>query len=591
MRKIGLAVIVLATCIVAIYVLWPRGPVEITRDLKIPTRDGVHLLADLYRPTEGSGPWPTILIRTPYNKDWYTPATDPATRFARHGYAVVIQNMRGRWGSEGVYTISEKDREDGYDLIEWVIDQPWSTDRVGSFGCSALGESQLQLAATRHPAHAAVIAESAGCNLRHFGAWTHGAFELATSLGWFLDYGAKRTPAPKPEVDRTELWWTLPIVDMLERAGAPQTDWERVASSPPPSPFWESLGLASADDRFDVPALHVNGWYDLCVRETLDAFNLFRDRALTPRGRNQHVIITPTAHCEFAGFDGSAFEGGSACPGEVDFYDTYLRFFDRWLRDGPDPEIPRVQLFVMGANRWRHAESWPLPGTVVTPLYLTSGGRANSRHGDGRLRFALPREASFDAYLYDPADPVPSLGGAACCTGTPDAPAGRFDQREIEEREDVLVYSTAPLSEPLEVVGPIEAVLYVSSDAPDTDFTAKLIDVYPDGRAINIQEGIVRARTRAPDAGALDTAGIVELRVDLQATANRFLAGHRIRLEVSSSNFPRWDRNLNTGGNNYDETSFRSATNRIHHSPSHPSRLLLPVVPLEDSQCSEGERD
>ncbi|MEO0812433.1 MAG: CocE/NonD family hydrolase [Myxococcota bacterium] len=303
-------------------------------------------------------------------------------------------------------------------------------------------------------------------------------------------------------------------------------------------------------------------------------------------GRNQFAIMSPTAHCEFSRFDDASLEDdGPSCAGEMDFHRIYLAFFDHWLRDGPDPHLPALQLFVMGANQWRWAERWPLKDTVMTAWYLHSEGAANGRLGDGRLALKAPSVSGMDRFTYDPKSPVPSVGGAACCTGTPDAPAGRYDQREVELRDDVLVYTGPVLDAPVEVIGPLVLELFVSSDAPDTDFTAKLVDVYPDGRAINIQEGIVRARTQVD--GALNAKGVTRLSLDLQATANRFRVGHRIRLEVSSSNFPRWDRNLNTGGNNYDETEFRSAQNRVHHSPEHPSRLLLPTV-APGAECASN---
>ena len=266
-----------------------------------------------------------------------------------------------------------------------------------------------------------------------------------------------------------------------------------------------------------------------------------------------------------------------------EFWRIYVDWFDHWLRgtDNGITEMPHVQYYLMGKNEWRNAQEWPLPETRFTDYYLHSDGQANSRFGTGRLSAEPPEHESLDNYVYDPATPVPSLGGPVCCTGTPDAAAGAFDQREVEMRHDVLVYSTPPLEEGVEVTGPIEAVLYVSSSAKDTDFTAKLVDVYPDGTAYNVQEGILRARYREGlDRKVWMQPGeVYELRLDVHATSNYFGPGHRIRLQVSSSNFPRFDRNLNTGGNNYDETEWQIAQNTVHHSERYPSRIVLPVIP------------
>jgi putative CocE/NonD family hydrolase len=264
-----------------------------------------------------------------------------------------------------------------------------------------------------------------------------------------------------------------------------------------------------------------------------------------------------------------------------DLWSLYLRWFDRWLRGDTDAlaGVPRVQYFLMGRNEWRSADDWPVPGTRFTALHLGSTTGANGLNGDGRLTADSP-EPGYDAYVYDPASPAPSLGGPLCCTASKEALPGSYDQREVEIRHDVLVYSSEPLKSGLEVTGPLQVVLYVSSDAPDTDFTAKLVDVYPDGRAFNVQEGILRARYREgfDRKVFMEPGQVYELAIDLQATANWFGPEHRIRLEISSSNFPRFDRNLNTGGNNYDESEFAAARNTIHFGGDHPSRLILPIV-------------
>jgi putative CocE/NonD family hydrolase len=329
----------------------------------------------------------------------------------------------------------------------------------------------------------------------------------------------------------------------------------------------------------------VNGWYDFGVAETLYEFNLLRENAESAKGRDhQFVVIGPTTHCSFERVSERTIVGtrdvGDA---RFDYQQLYRRWFDRWLK-GIDTGVerdPKVRLYVMGKNEWRNENEWPLARTRFTPFYLHSAGRANSLWGDGTLGTTRPGDETPDRYTYDPRTPVPSRGGPVCCTGTPDAPEGAFDQSEVEARHDVLVYSTPPLTQGVEVTGPLKVVLYVSSDARDTDFTAKVVDVHPDGTAYNVQEGILRARYRDGfDRTVFMQPGqVYKVEIDLQATSNWFAPGHRLRVEVASSNFPRFDRNLNTGGNNHDERSWKVARNVIHHSARYPSHIVLPVIP------------
>lgn len=587
----------------------PEGTHEVRLEptVMVAMRDGVRLATDLYFPVDAAGPLPVIQIRTPYNKMPMRNPGSAAQYFASHGFAVAVQDMRGRYQSEGEYFVSRDDRRDGYDLVSWLAEQPWSNGRVGTYGCSYLGENQMQLAATRNPAHRAALPQAAGGSYRYFGVVFGGVTELVASFGWFRGYGSKVfygppdgtprevlleveemfNPAPvPPEVDFQAAWRTLPLIDMLRENDSPPTDFEDFVSHEPGDPWWDHIGYVQPDDRFDVPALHVNSWYDLGVSETLKLFSLLSENAESDRGRdNQYAIISPTDHCA------SEFVTSKTIVGQRDmgdprlrYWEIYLDWFEHWLEDEDNDvlEMPKLQYYLMGANEWRGAESWPVPGTAFTPLYLHSEGSANTRGGDGVLSFDAPDAAQpSDEFTYDPDDPVPTVGGPICCTGTADAPAGGFDQSAVEDRDDVLVYTTEALSEGVEVTGPIELVLYVSSSARDTDFVAKLVDVYPDGQAFNVQEGILRARYREGYDQKLwmEENGVYELRIDLQATANYFGEGHRIRLEVTSSSFPRWERNLNTGGNNYDESEWVVAENTVHHSSEYPSHIVLPIIP------------
>ncbi len=552
----------------------PQG-VRVESGLMIEMRDGIRLSTDLYFPAGVEGKLPVILWRSIYDKTGAYDREPGMKELVAHGYVAAIQDTRGRGQSEGAFTPSVGDRNDGYDTVSWLVSQPWSNGKVGSAGCSSLGESQLLLAAARHPNHVTAIPQAAASALnvrgRPWASFDGGAFELAQTAGWFsvdgsgVDYG------------------TLPIIDILKRAGRPPSHYEKFASSSPEAPYFMSLEWIRPTDRLDLPALFFDSWYDYGPEETLELFNLMREQSARAVARdNQFVIIAPGTHC---GYESAAEHTivGARDLGDArfDVMGLKLRWYDHWLKgaDNGVTEMPKVQYYLMGANRWQSADAWPIPGTRYAKLYLASRGGANGLHGGGRLSFDAPAGDEADTFTYNPANPVPSLGGHSCCTGT-DTEAGSYDQTKIEMRDDVLVYTSAELKAGIEVTGPLEVVLQVSSTAHDTDFTAKLVDVYPDGRAFNVEEGALRMRYREgfDQDLRMDPGAIYEARLDLHVTSNYFGAGHRIRLEVSSSNFPRWDRNLNTGGRNYDESAFLVARNTVHHSKAHASYLVLPIV-------------
>jgi putative CocE/NonD family hydrolase len=544
----------------------------------VPMRDGVRLSTDVYFPADAEGPYSTILMRTPYGKDREAPYRGSIPLFVEAGYAVAFQDTRGRGVSEGEYTVRFSDREDGYDAVSWLVDQTWSNDQVATFGCSYLGETQITLAAERHPNHIAAIPMAAAAAYDPGGRpWTSfdgGVFELAQTAGWFMSVRA---------ADRLELYSSLPVVDIVRKSGVVGSDYENFASNTPAADYFQALDFIRPNDRFDVPALYVDSWYDFGVAETLKLFNQQRENAISERARNnQYVIIAPSTHCGWTRGSNNQRSGArDVGDWQMDFDALYLRWYRFWL-DGLDAgisDMPHVQYYLMGANEWRTADAWPVPGTSFEAFYLHSGGAANSLAGDGSLTTVPPGLERADDFTYDPTDPVPTRGGQACCTGMSTG-AGGYDQSDIETRQDVLIYTSDVLTEGLEVTGPLEAVLYVSSDAPDTDFTVKLVDVYPDGIAYNVQEGALRMRYREglSTKVLMEDGEVYEIRLDLHATSNYFGPGHRVRIEVSSSNFPRWSRNLNTGGNNFDETEWVVARNSVHHSAEYPSRILLPVV-------------
>ena len=590
----------------------PLYGVQVEKSVLVPMRDGVRLSTDLYIPQGREARWPVILIRTPYGKTGFGGRMEKlAGLMAGQGYVVAVQDKRGRYESEGSYIIFGGDADDGAETIDWLGKQPWSNGRVGTYGCSSLGDYQILAAQRRPAALKAMIPQasfatigSAGGQYKYFGVRTGGAVTLAQNISWFYEAGSKvfyRPPAgltheqfidvakffnPAPQVktaDYPALWWHLPIVDIMKVAGAPPTDFVDAVSRNVTDPWWDQFHYMTDKYKSDVPALFVNSWYDFGARESIFEFEMLRKNSMSALARdNQFLLLSPTTHCrsEYVAADDPVGERdvGDA---RFDFWAVYLKWFAYWLKGEKNAvtAMPRVQYYLMGKNEWRSAPDWPVPGTRPTKFFLRSAGHANSLNGDGTLSTEPASDEMADSFTYDPGNPVPSLGGPLCCTEGKNA-AGSYDQRKVEIRNDVLVYTTSTLSRGIEVTGPIDVVLSVSSDAKDTDFTAKLINVYPDGRAFNLQEGILRARYREGQTKMVWMAPeqVLPVRIDVGATSNYFGPGHRIRLEVSSSNFPRFDRNLNTGGKNYDETEWRVAHNRVHHSALNQSYLVLPVV-------------
>jgi putative CocE/NonD family hydrolase len=566
---------------------------DVRKNVMVPMRDGVLLATDIYTPSGAGDRLPVILIRLPYNKDNYGGATSPAAFFAGQGYVVVVQDCRGKHASEGEYDVQMADAEDGYDAVEWAAKQPWSTGKIGTYGCSYLGEVQFLLAKMRHPNHIAMIPQSAsgavgsaGGYYTNFGVYSGGALLLSGAFGWFGIAGTRVKGARAPDsLDFKTLLRSLPTADMDRRAGYPPTAFRDFLIHPPADPYWDQMHYLRDDDRFDTPALHVNSWLDVTPEQTLYAFNLMQRNAVSARARdNQFVIISPTVHCA------SEAAGQQTKVGDRNFGDArlaywklYLDWFDYWLKgiENGVTKRPRVQYYLMGRNEWRESPVWPPSDSRAVPYYLSSKAGAVSSAGDGRLTTEQPAGAGRDVFTYDPADPFPSRGGGICCTGNPADVPGVFDQSSLESRRDLLVYTTPALERGVTVAGPVRLVLHVSSDAKDTDFTAKLIDVDAQGRAWNVSNGILRARYREGMTKMvwMERDRVYRIEVNLSSTAHYFAPGHRIRLHVSSSDFPMYDRNLNTGGDNVTEKEWVKATNTIHFSSRYRSQLLLPVVP------------
>ena len=557
--------------------------------VRVPMRDGVRLATDVYHP-DAPGPFPVILIRTPYSTNVESNVQD-GIYFAQRGYAVVVQDVRGRFDSEGEWTPFLHEAEDGYDAQEWCGTQPWSTGKVGTSGGSYLALTQW-LAASLRNRHLAAMAPRVGfSNLYHNWVYTGGAFQLGFNLRWGAVQMHTRTNrlqylAVPPELHYSTLFQHLPLITGDENAGrdcAPYKEWIRHPSF---GPYWDRLGnVERSYGDIEVPAYGFGGWYDVFLQGTLNNFMGVRAHGRSERARRgQKVLIGPWIHS--LGERGTQSRTGDVDFGPqalIDLREEELRWFDHWL-GGLDTGIldePPVRVFVMGANRWRTAEDWPIPGTTHVEHYFHSAGQANSSFGDGGLDRGRPGTEPPDRYVYDPADPVPTLGGSTCCGEdiTP-VPMGPRDQRAAGWRPDVLVYTGAPLAADLEVTGPIKVVLWAASTAPDTDFTAKLVDVYPSGFAMNVAQGIIRARYRDSfeSPTLLEPGRPYRFEIDCWSSSNCFRAGHRIRVEITSSNFPQFDRNPNTGHPFGMDAQLARATQTVYHDAARPSHILLPVV-------------
>lgn len=562
--------------------LWTAANgVSVLRNQMLPMRDGVRLATDIYLPRRSGPPYPVVFVQTPYNKHNIHGGLQAVRYFVKSGYAVAVQDLRGRYRSEGQFEIYRHAVDDGWDSLTWLAEQPWSNGNIGTFGCSALGEIQYLLANAAHPNHKAMIVEagggaigSAGGRHSYFGVYEGGVAGLASSVGWFSQSGS-RTRTEQPGTITPELLRGLPIIDLVRRSGAPPTDYEDYLSHPPGDPWWDGQPYLSEARGFSVPGLHVNSWFDFGVEDTVTlALGQGIENPVT-----QKVIISPASHCESHLIKSRDTIGDlPIVRGNRDYGELYRNWFDHWLKGGPEPQFPKLDVFVLGGDRWISFDDWPPPSTETEAWYLSSDKGAQSAQGDGVLRRGVPDEGS-DSFVYDPMDPVPTRGGSHCCTGNPDDQPGSFDQSESAKRQDVLVYDSEVISNAMTIVGPLRVRLSVATSVKDTDFTAKLVDVWPDGRAFNIQDGVFRLRYRDGfDRPTMATAGeVYEIEIGLRAVAYEIHEGHRLRLEVSSSNFPRLARNLNTGGQNHLEVTPVIATNTVFYGGEGASRLLMPI--------------
>jgi putative CocE/NonD family hydrolase len=581
---------------------------RVEKDVMVSMRDGTELATDVWVPD--AQPAPTLIVRHPYGKNLVAggvfgfPILPNIFALLDAGYAVVWQDCRGAFGSAGRFIPMVDEPSDGADTIAWVRSQEWCDGKIGTYGLSYLGFTQWA-AAGEAPEGLAAIAPCMTGTDYYLAPWYSegGAMSYHAALWWssemtLLEVMRQHTLGEVgPEAIDTVAHalaeveaqlCDLPGEQKVLEAYCPWwTDWIANADR---NSYWSDLATSDRTSHITTPALHIGGWFDIFVNDTARAFTRMRAGGGSAEAREgQRLIIGPWDHLNYTGIYHDRQFGMSADVAAADLTTAHISFYDRWLKDDAEAlagSAP-VRIFVMGTDEWRDEADWPLPDTDYVAYYLDGAGRANTRAGDGVLSPTVPSADAVDSFAYDPTDPVPTLGGRIMRVATLNA-AGPVDQQPVEDRLDVLCFTTPVLAEPVEVTGHVSLVLHVRSSATDTDFTAKLVDVFPDGQAIYLTDGIMRCRYRDSLAvpTPLEPHRTYELTVDLAVTSNVFLPGHQIRLEVASSNFPRFDRNTNTGGDLHCESLADAvvAVNEVLHGPSHPSRLVLPVIPRRPEQ-------
>lgn len=611
----------------------------IDRKVMVPMRDGVRMAADIYRPKDASKQYPIIFSRTPYNFNYWDVRTGTYRDLSmeldavKRGYVLVEMNERGHFFSEGNYDILGAPLTDADDQFTWMSAQPWSSGKIGLIGCSSTAEWQLAAASLGNKALTTIIPQSFGAGVGKVGPyneqgnWYRGGAVQMLFIDWL--YGQQNQVRPSfpkdtpqsdlikasklfdlnpamPPVDWAKAFEHLPEQEIISAIGGPvgifsdkmsNTTGGGMIQRTPASPAWRKGGIWNSDTQpINVPGFWFMTWYDVSTGPNLAAYNFVRSTARGEVKDQQYAVIAPTLHCGYKRATEDTIVGErSMGDARLDYDDLTYAWFDHFLKgedNGFLQKQSKVTYFTMGSNKWQHANTWPPEGAKPVTLTLASAGHANTLHGDGKLIFhiAVPVKRSVptpdlpDLFIYDPLHPTPSYGGNVCCAAnTIPGNGGALDQRKMEERPDILVYSSEPLTQGIELSGPITATLYVSSDVKDTDVTVKVLDVYPDGTAYNLDETIQRLRYRDGDDHLvwMEKDKVYKVTLTPMNTSNYFAPGHSIRIEVAGSNFPRFDRNLNTGGNNYDETTAVTAHTSIHHSTQYPSMLTISIVPAK----------
>jgi len=597
----------------------------IDRKVMVPMRDGKRMQADVYRPKDTSKKYPIIFSRTPYNFNYWDVRLGAPRDMSnvidmiKRGYAYVVMNERGHFFSEGNYDILGPPTTDGDDAFAWMTKQPWSNTKVGTIGCSSTAEWQMAVAARGNPGYTTMIPQGFGAGVGRVGPyyeqgnWYRGGAVQMLFIAWL--YGEQNQVRPmfpadatqeeliraaksfdlsqqSPSVDWSKALTHLPEMDIIKAVDGPKgifadempnTTGGAMIKRAPNDPAWYKGGLFHDNMKINIPGFWFMSWYDVSVGPNLAAYNHVRATADPDIADKQYAVIAPTLHCGYTRATEDTVVGErSVGDARLDYNKLVFGWFDHFLKGENNNvlKMPKVQYFTMGSNKWQSSDSWPPKGAQPMKFYLGSGGKANTLSGDGKLTAASPAQDAPDVFTYDPMNPVPSYGGNVCCTGNA-VKGGAWDQTKMEQRDDILVYTSDVLKEGIELSGSIDVTLYVSSSAKDTDFTVKLIDVDETGKAWNLDETIQRMRYRDGYDKPLvwmKPGEVYKMSFQPMTTSNYFAPGHRIRIEISSSNFPRFDRNMNTGGNNYDETKGVIATNSVHHSTKYPSQVTITVV-------------
>ncbi|KAG9613723.1 hypothetical protein KCV01_g1010, partial [Aureobasidium melanogenum] len=599
----------------------------IDRKVMVKMRDGKRMAADVYRPKGATGKVPTIFVRTPYNFNFWDVKLGAPRDMSRElaavkrGYAYVTMNERGHYFSEGNYDILGAPLSDGVDAVRWLSSQSWSNGKVGTTGCSSTAEWQMAVVAQGEPALATFNVQGFGAGVGRVGPyyeqgnWYRGGAVQMLFIDWLYDEQNQVRPmfpantsqadlirASKafdldpqmPPVDWDKAFWHLPEKDIMKAIDGPKGIFADAMDNPtggnmiartPNSPAWYKGGLWHDDMKINKPGLWFMSWFDVSVSPNLAAYNHVRATAPKAIADQQYAVIAPVLHCAYTRASEHTVIGDlDVGDARFDYDGLVYGWFDKYLKGIDSPVVdkqPKVMYYVMGENKWHDSPTWPPAGAISRDLYFTSAGKANTLYGDGKLVTEPTSTDQPDRFVYDPMNPVTTLGGGGCCQGTA-VKFGSYDQNPQLTRNDILVYDSEPFKEGTEVSGPITVTLYVSSDAKDTDFTFKVMDVQPDGKAYNLTENIQRMRYRdgydKPPVWMKD-GEVYKVTFQPIDTSNYFAAGHKLRVAISSSNFPRFDRNLNTGGNNYDETQGVIAHNAVHHDSAHPSKITFTVVP------------
>ncbi|MBC8440659.1 MAG: CocE/NonD family hydrolase [Deltaproteobacteria bacterium] len=565
---------------------WRHG-IDRQRNIMIPMRDGIHLSTQIFKPANIDFPLPTILMRTTYGGVTF----HRIKLFTENGFAVIVQNVRGRYGSEGIYSTHRYSRHDGHDTISWIVKQEWSNGKVGTFGCSYLGETQSILAASKHPNHIAMITDGGGGAIGnamdsygYFGVYENGVLNLASALGWYTKHGAvDHNDGVLPKDYETRLEQSineLPISSLARKVVPYETGFDDLVTHTLTDSWWNAEGYIKNTDTFATAGLHINNWFDQTVQDTFKLAQLMEKKAVHPRAKHQYVLIGPGEHCTSEDFETGKIKIGDLefDYNDIDYEAIYIDWFSYWLKEEQTDLPSKFQYYKLRNSKWATSEKWPPETTKPMRLFLASSQQSDKKNG--LLQREVPPKQVADKYRYNPANPVPTLGGPICCTGREEDIPGPLDQRSIEDRSDILIYKSRALTEPLEMVGSARIVLNVSTNAPDTDFTAKLIDKFPDGKSLSLQDGVVRLRYRdgIENPKLAEPHKIYEVQIILRPIAYLFEEGHQIVIHISSSNFPRLARNLNTGEHEYQGKRMQEAINQVYHDTLHPSFIELPVI-------------